>query len=230
MSQMMQQIYTAHGNNLKGEWACESDVYRIWDKCIKFYSIDSGYIEQYHELQTYLSQFTWTIILKTPTLIHPRFIQADTHKSAPYLSMKQITFHCLSCPEYVSQAWDINDRSRSWSIAELPFQEWKTLKDMFYDLAESGDDADSEILGLFFQQDGIIDQIRAFYNAKSLKTAIHTWMDRSQLVWINIKIAWFDHEKWELSLVITDIWRDIVQLINDNQVMIHGIVQAKHVH
>lgn len=215
---MFKQIAYASGNPNQQEEPADSDVYQVWDTCVKFYHIPRSDVETYNTIQGYLSRFKGAFSLKEPLIIPEKYV-IDAPASKNDYQIERIEFSCLPTPEHVYDASGL-DR-KPYVVAELPYIAGTTLKDVYMNTAVHF----PNICDAIMLPGGIMDTIRAFYRNRFLSTGLWPKYWEDQLVWVNMKVVWFDPESKTLMIIITDIWRDISKLVRNNQWLIQMILR-----
>jgi hypothetical protein len=195
----------------------DSDVYKLWNKCYKHYFwLDKRTIEEYHMFQNWLSLKPVTIDLNKPeeeifpisSNIFSYIIWSENiHK------INSIEFYALDIGDSISQSTDTTTKEKI-IVSKIKYIEWKTLFDICY---ENQNDFELQM---------------NIYNILVKINQLFQWdmsnsnpMDKFQIHWINCKITWCINGI--LYITITDIARNIQELVDNNKERIQSLLNKK---
>jgi hypothetical protein len=190
----------------------DSDVYKNWNDCYKYYpEISKTTIEEYHHFQNWLSR-VWINIRLNSNNLWTSEITLDTNNIDLWVdiintkTIKNINFKALHLGNDI-------EYDSEWVISKVKYVEWKTLLDI------CNENHNNEELRMNIYN--IIKELNNIYWGYYMW--VDLWLnmttenksDKYQVQWINCKITWI--KNWTLFITITDIARNIKEIVAKNQ-------------
>jgi hypothetical protein len=194
----------------------DSDVYKMKDHCYKYYyGLTKDKIIEYHMLQNWLSRNPLIIDLVWDTDLNE--LDSSIFNSLWVVSSKidKISFTWLDLWNHITLASDINTKENI-VISEIKYIKWENLLDT---CMNNGDNID-----LLMNIYNIIKKINADFSREIwINLSVSNPIDKFQIHWINCKVTWI--KDWTLFITITDIARNIWDIVNNNKLKILSLIK-----